>query len=46
MPNYVVENQDNGDKLEGQPKDGKPDNFSTLYREDGIKWYEGECKDG
>ena len=44
MPNYVVKNYENGDKFEGQFKDGKFNGQGTYYGAYGDK-YVGEFKD-
>jgi len=44
MPNYVVKNYANGDKFEGQIKDGKRHGQGTFHSADGDK-YIGEYKD-
>jgi hypothetical protein len=44
MPNYVVKNYENGDKFEGQFKDGKFNGFGTYHFANGDK-YVGEFKD-
>jgi len=41
MPNYVVKNYDNGNKFEGEYKDGKFNGFGAYYFASGAK-YVGE----
>ncbi len=37
MPNFVVENYDDGEKIEGQYKSGELNRFDTNYWPDGAK---------